>query len=187
LVEIEEKYTMQRNKPKSAAAFSSAFAVAVLAVPAAIVSQAAAAQLQEHPAEIADLSGAAMSSTASNALRHITLARRNLESRNFDAADQALGKALGLLDLAQSTFPVNRSRTENKIPLGATRRLITEAREELHRKDIVAVDAALKAAEDNVAWLEQAAHAGNSEAQQDLGQLYAHGWGVEKDPIWAYV
>ncbi|WP_353643295.1 hypothetical protein [Mesorhizobium sp. WSM2239] len=170
MVELEEKYTMQRNKPKSAAAFSSAFALAILAVPAAMASPAAAAQLREHPAEIAALSGAAMSSTASNALRHITLARRNLESRNFDAADQELGKALGLLDLAQSAFPADRSLTETKIPLGATRRLITEAREELQRRDILAVDAALKAAEDNVAYLTAAYQRPLVEAHQSLLQ-----------------
>jgi TPR repeat protein len=75
-----------------------------------LVGPAAAAPFREHTAAVADSSNqmgdqAAVSPAAAQALRHITLGRRHLEDRNFDAADQELGKALGLLDLVQSSLP----------------------------------------------------------------------------------
>ncbi|MCT7377853.1 tetratricopeptide repeat protein [Chelativorans salis] len=162
---------MQRDIRKITTTPIAALAVAVLMATTAITAPAQAAQVQENAKEAKAASAgqagdAAVSSAAARTLRLIEQARGELAKKDVDGADRKLGKALGLLDLAQSSLPGRTMKDkawtthhgthvyrEVDLPLNTTRRLVIEAQEALRGNDIDAAEAALTAAEDNAVYL----------------------------------
>ncbi|WP_353646509.1 YfdX family protein [Mesorhizobium sp. WSM2239] len=156
---------MQRNTLKSAAASSSVFALAVLMGTTALVGPAAAAPFRENTAAVADSPNqpggqAAVSLAAAQALRHITSARRHVEDRNFAAADQELGKALGLLDLVQSSLPSVAVKDQIRV---ARRHLEYESTEEV-MPDLVPIYSSLERLVSDVAVEEARQHIDRAKA-----------------------
>lgn len=170
-IAIEEKHAMPHEIWKMTAAPSAAIVLAALMTTAAITAPAAAPQSEQKvneagAATVRPVGKPLLSSAGAKALHLLGQARKELMQKDIAAADPELGKALGLLDLAQSSLPNGTIRNETwstrkgalayrevYIPLNATRRLVTEAQEALRRKDIEAAEAALRAAEDNVVYL----------------------------------
>lgn len=180
---------MQREIRKmTVAPTPAAIVLTALMVTTAMTAPAAAAQSGTKAAEISALpaepgSEAALSSAAAKVLRLISLARADLAKKDVDAAGRELGRALGLLDLTQSSLPgrtvKDETRTKKKgrlvyseadVPLNATRRLVTEAQDSLRRKNVEAAGAALMAAEDNVVYLSAAVHEPLVKARRSLWQ-----------------
>ncbi|YCI06174.1 sel1 repeat family protein (plasmid) [Ensifer sp. D2-11] len=195
LVTIEEKHTMPRESRKITAAPSAVIVLTALMITTAMTPATAAPTNQQATAASAPSSEseseAAVSPAAAKALRLIARSRGELAKNDVDAADRELGRALGLLDLVQSSLSGRTIKDETwtatkgtpayrevDLALNATRRLVTEAQEALRRKNVEAANAALEAAEDNVVYLSVVVQEPLAKAHRSLWQAaqdYADG------------